>query len=180
MNYGQIHVPENAHDRNVSHISGILARRMGVPEEDTEQIEFAALYHDEGKSLIPPAILNKPGRLTPEEYSLVKTHAEIGGRMMADMVEAYRLAEVISRYHHEQWGGTGYEGLKGEAIPWQARIVGLADVVDALLSPRPYKEPWSFQETMEYVRQQRGKHFDPKVADALLECAGDVQALYCK
>jgi response regulator RpfG family c-di-GMP phosphodiesterase len=125
--------------------------------------------------------LNKPGKLTGEEFDIVKSHAIKGSEMMNRSLRICELATIISRYHHERWNGqNGYEGLHGYNIPWAARITGVADVVDALLSERPYKSRWSFQETMEYIRQERGLHFDPLMVDALIDCAHEIEAIYSK
>lgn len=130
----------------------------------------------------------KPGKLTPEEFDIMKTHSRIGGDAIRSAINnalqiymeqnvdggptamAYlEEAEKIARYHHERWDGSGYpEGLKGEEIPLSARLMAVADVFDALTSPRIYKEPWDFEEAIGHIREQRGLHFDPDVVDALV------------
>jgi len=136
----------------------------------------SATLHDIGKVGIPDEILLKPGKLTPEEWQIMKTHASLGGeairRAQSDgdtPIEFLAHASDIAQNHHERWNGSGYpRGLSGTAIPLSARIMALADVFDALLSRRPYKAPFSMQETRHHIVSARGTHFDPDVVDAFL------------
>lgn len=136
----------------------------------------SAPLHDIGKVGIPDAILQKPGPLTPEEWAVMKTHAEIGAeaidRAEADIettVDFLVLAKEIAHWHHEKWDGSGYpDGLAAEAIPLSARLMALADVFDALISVRVYKPAMSYEEAREVILAGRGRHFDPDVVDAFL------------
>ena len=136
----------------------------------------SAPLHDIGKVGIPDHILHKPGKLTPEEWEIMKTHTVIGAeaieRAEVDVsapVPFLTLAKEIARWHHEKWDGSGYpDGLSGEAIPLSARLMALADVFDALISPRVYKPPMSFAEARSIIHEGRGKHFDPDIVDAFI------------
>ncbi|HTZ00210.1 MAG TPA: HD domain-containing phosphohydrolase, partial [Rhodocyclaceae bacterium] len=136
----------------------------------------SAPLHDIGKVGIPDAILRKPGPLSADEWRIMKTHARLGSeaidlaeRDAAEPVEFLDLAKEIAHWHHEKWDGSGYpDGLAGDAIPVSARIMALADVFDALISPRVYKAPMSFAEAREIIAAGRGQHFDPEMAGAFL------------
>lgn len=137
----------------------------------------SAPLHDIGKVGVPDAILQKPGPLTPEEWTIMKTHSRLGSEAieMAERdatrpVEFLALAKEIAHWHHEKWDGSGYpDGLAGEAIPLSARLMALADVFDALISPRVYKAPMPFDKAREIIAAGRASHFDPDVTDAFLE-----------
>ena len=126
--------------------------------------------HDIGKVGTPDYILLKPGRLTPEEFEIMKQHARIGYEILCDSVSPLlRCAAVVSRTHHEKYDGSGYpDGLAGEAIPLHGRIVAVADVFDALTSARPYKQAWTLEAAMEHLQRGAGSHFDPVCIKALL------------
>jgi putative two-component system response regulator len=128
--------------------------------------------HDIGKIGIPDAIMLKPGKLTKEEFDVMKTHPEIGAEILGESdSDLLDLAKTVSLTHHEKWDGSGYpNGLAGEDIPIAGRIVAVADVFDALTSRRPYKEPWSVEETLKYMEQQKGIHFDPALIEAMQRC----------
>jgi len=148
-----------------------------LSERNIQLLPKSAPLHDIGKVGIPDHILLKPGKLTPEEWNIMRTHAKLG----SDAIEAAEkdamhpveflvLAKEIAHYHHEKWDGTGYpEGLVGEAIPISARFMALADVFDALISPRVYKSPMATGKAREIIVEARGRHFDPDVADAFVE-----------
>ncbi len=159
------------HTQRVGWLSGKIAAYMNLPEHQVEMIRMAAPLHDIGKIGIPDAVLLKPGRFEEAEFEVMKTHTVIGHRILeGTSFSVLQLAGIIAKYHHEKWDGTGYpEGLKGEQIPLPARIVALADFYDALTHERPYKRAWTPLETLEEVQRQRGKHFDPLVADAFHE-----------
>lgn len=134
-----------------------------------------APMHDIGKILVPDSILKKPGKLTPEEFNVMKRHAEAGGSVVREVLsgitdeEYLTFAADIATYHHERWDGTGYpKRLKGEEIPLSARIMAIADVYDALISERCYKEPVPPEEAFEIIREESGSHFDPKLAAVFL------------
>ncbi|WP_076421011.1 HD domain-containing phosphohydrolase [Colwellia sp. UCD-KL20] len=153
------------HVMRMSHYSQVIALAYGLSKAHSENILNAAPMHDIGKIGIADSIMLKPGKLTDEEFSIMKTHPQIGAEILGETdSELLCLAKVVSLTHHEKWDGTGYPNqLKGEAIPIEGRIVALADVFDALTSKRPYKEAWSVEKTMDYIRSQSGKHFDPEL-----------------
>ena len=138
-------------------------------------LKRAAPMHDIGKIVVPDAILKKPGRLTPEEFQLIKNHAPEGGRIIHEILDGYEDPEYIqitadiATHHHEKWDGSGYpDGLKGDAIPLSARIMAIADVFDALVSPRIYKSPMSYEEAFSLIKENIGIHFDPIIAQEFL------------
>ena len=138
-------------------------------------LKRAAPMHDIGKIVVPDSILKKPGRLTKSEFALMKRHAAEGGRIVHEILDGYEDPEYIqitadiAAHHHEKWNGEGYpDGLAGEAIPLSARIMALADVFDALVSPRIYKSPMSYEEAFEIIKESSGVHFDPIIAQEFL------------
>lgn len=149
----------------------LLALRLGFSEADAEELLNAAPMHDVGKIGIPDAILRKPGKLDAQEWRVMQSHTTIGAEILGeDDSTLMKLAHSIALYHHEKWDGSGYPaGLKGEAIPIEARIVALADVFDALTSERPYKKAWSVEDAVALIEQERGKHFDPNVVEVFLQ-----------
>lgn len=160
-----------------------------VDKEMILNIERNAATHDIGKVGIPDAILKKPGKLTPDEWQIMKTHAAIGGdifkNIRKDMSmfdhDFYAVAEDICRSHHEKYDGSGYpEGLKGQDIPLVARIVALADVFDALTSKRVYKRAFSFEEAIEIIHKDKSIHFDPYVVDAFDASIDEIHEIYLK
>ncbi|TVY01965.1 HD domain-containing phosphohydrolase [Cohnella terricola] len=159
------------HTQRVGRLSGMIAGKLGFSEEQVDAIRKAAPLHDIGKIGIPDDILLKPGRFEPHEFERMKTHTTIGANILGgSFFNILRLAGVIAQSHHEKWDGTGYpDGLSGEGIPIEARIVALADFYDALTHERPYKRAWTPEETLEEIRRQRGAHFDPRVVDAFVE-----------
>jgi putative two-component system response regulator len=168
------------HTRRVGGLSAALARLAGWPEEELDVLRRAAMLHDIGKIGIPDRVLLKPGKLTNEEFDLIKTHTALGARILAgSRFRILQLAEEIASYHHEKWNGAGYLGLKGESIPPVARIVAVADVFDVLTHSRPYKNAWPMEKALELMVRERGKHFDPHFVDCLnrLVGMGDLFAL---
>ncbi|MGE6460534.1 response regulator [Pseudoalteromonas tetraodonis] len=158
------------HIARMSQYSKVLALALGMNEQHAELLRQAAPMHDVGKIGIPDSILLKPGKLTPDEFAHMKEHAAIGAKILANSPSPLlQLAHVLAIEHHEKWDGTGYpNGLKGEEISIEGRIVAIADVFDALTSKRPYKEPWSIEQTLEHMKQQAGKHFDPQLVDLFI------------
>ncbi len=159
------------HVKRVAEYSYLLAKKYGLPEVECELLRHAAPMHDIGKVAIPDAILNKPARLTPEERMVMERHAEIGYRVMSGSTrEILNAAAVIAGNHHEKWDGTGYPAkLKETQIPLYGRIVSVADVFDALITPRVYKEAWPIEKITAYFEAEKGKHFDPQLVDILLD-----------
>ncbi|AUB82859.1 HD-GYP domain-containing protein [Candidatus Thiodictyon syntrophicum] len=149
-----------------------LAATIGWSPAECDLLELAAAMHDTGKIGIPDAILRKPGKLDPDEWTAMKTHCVIGFSILSSSeAPVFRLAAEIARYHHERWDGSGYlEGLAGEAIPESARIVAVADVFDALSMKRPYKEAWPLEQVMATLRAGAGSHFDPSLIAAFEGC----------
>lgn len=169
--------------RTQTYVKCVLdALKNGHPELTEERCDFivqAAPLHDIGKITIPDHILLKPGKLTPDEFSVMKTHAEKGAKIlrsaaqeMGDYGEFLIEAESIAQTHHEKWDGSGYpRGLVGEAIPISGRVMAIADVYDALRSARPYKEAFSHEKAMMIITEGRGSHFDPEIVDAFFSMA---------
>lgn len=154
----------------MAHLAGLIADGMGMSDDDARMVEFAAPLHDLGMIALPDAILLKRGSLTGEENAVMRRHPRIGYGLLCDGSNRFiSTSALIALRHHERYDGRGYpDGLAGEAIPVHARIVALADVLDALISPRPYREAWDLGRALEYLRGQRGLHFDPACVDALL------------
>ena len=168
------------HIQRVAEISYMLAKFLGLPEVEVERIRLAAPMHDLGKVGIPDAILNKPGRFTDDEYAIMKTHSEIGYNMLHNSKrKLLRFAAEIARSHHERWDGRGYpKGIAGEDIPLAGRICSVADVLDALSSPRCYKQPWPEDKVKEEFQKQRGGQFQPELVDVLMEHWDEIYRLY--
>ena len=157
------------HTKRVAEVSAKLAQAIGLPPATVELIRRAAPLHDIGKVAIPDNILLKAGPLTAPEFATMKTHTVIGSVMLADgRSELVRVSQRIARSHHEWWDGSGYpDKTSREAIPLEARIVAIADFLDALTHDRPYRPAWSLPDTLEEIAARAGIHFDPKIATAL-------------
>jgi HD-GYP domain-containing protein (c-di-GMP phosphodiesterase class II) len=168
---------DNTHEHNqrVGHLAALLARRVGLGDRMVWLVRQAAPLHDIGKIAIPDSILLKPGRLSDEEFEVVKTHALLGARVLAGAEsELLEVAERIVRSHHERWDGDGYpEGLVGEDIPSVGRITHVADVFDVLVHERPYKDSWSVEAAAEEIRAGAGTQFDPDVVQAFDDLGED-------
>ena len=159
------------HVKRVASISYELALRCGLSQMECQNIRSASPMHDVGKIGIPDSILMKPGALSEEEFEIMKTHAKIGHDILAhSKKEVLKVASIIAYEHHEKWDGSGYpNGKIGDDIHIYGRITAVADVFDALLHKRCYKEPWSIDKVIELFKDQRGKHFEPKLVDILLD-----------
>ncbi|WP_108944559.1 response regulator [Shewanella halifaxensis] len=153
------------HVIRMSHYARLLAVESGLPDKYCELIYNAAPMHDIGKIGTPDAILKKPDKLNEQEWLEMQRHAEIGAEIIGEHNDPLlEMARRIALTHHEKWDGTGYpNGLSGEEIPIEGRIVAIADVFDALTSIRPYKQAWSVAETMDLFERESGKHFDPEL-----------------
>ncbi|MEC4592003.1 MULTISPECIES: HD domain-containing phosphohydrolase [Nitrospirillum] len=167
------------HVNRIGALSGRIARLAGWLEPDAELLASAAPLHDIGKVSIPDAILLKPGKLSDPEWQVMKTHADAGASILrGSKIPVLDLAAEIAVTHHEKWDGSGYpQGLAGETIPMSGRIVAVADVFDALLSRRPYKEPWTVNQVADHLRAQSGRHFDPALVDLVLANLEELLAL---
>lgn len=156
------------HSRRVTEMTVRIARKMGMDKEALAHVYRGALLHDIGKMGIPDSILLKPGKLTNEEWAIMKKHPDYAFRLLSP-IDYLRPAIDIPYCHQEKWDGTGYpRGLKGEQIPLPARIFAVVDVWDALSSDRPYRKAWPKEKVMELIREESGKHFDPKVVEVFL------------
>lgn len=157
------------HIRRVGELSGLIALELGLPPAEAEELGRAATLHDIGKIGIPDHVLLKPGRLTPEEFEIMKTHTTIGARILAgSRSPVLQTAREIALTHHERWDGRGYAGLVGAEIPLSGRIVAVADTFDALTQHRPYKPAWSWDVAVAAIDDERGRQFDAEVVDAFL------------
>ena len=157
------------HTERVGQMAALLARQLGLPDPQVSLIRRAAPLHDVGKIGIPDAVLLKLGKLTLDEFELVKTHTTIGARILSgSRFGVLRLAEEIAFSHHERWDGDGYVGIRQDQIPLAGRIVAVADVFDALTQKRPYKAAWPIVEAIAEIERQRTRQFDPEIVDAFL------------
>jgi putative nucleotidyltransferase with HDIG domain len=167
----------HGHIRRVQQHSVSLARHMGVHDELLiKAIEAASLLHDMGKLAVPENILNKPGRLTRQEFEIMKTHSSVGADILAAVAFPYPVVPIV-RHHHENWDGSGYpDRLGGTDIPIGARILAVADCFDALTSDRPYRLRMSEAEAFSILQARRGSMYDPLVVDAFIEMQTQPQA----
>lgn len=165
-----------AHIVRMAHFSQLIARNLGWDAAQQDLIFEAAPMHDIGKVGTPDNILLKPGRLTPEEFEVMKEHATVGWDILkGSNSPILQMGGEIALAHHEKFDGSGYpSGLAGEDIPLVGRIVAVADVFDALTSERPYKQAWEVDKAVEFMKEGRGKHFDPACLDAFFESFDDV------
>jgi putative nucleotidyltransferase with HDIG domain len=161
------------HARRVVDLTMKMARVMGIDKKKLVHIYRGALLHDIGKMALPDSILSKTAELNEEEKAIMQSHPTVAYEMLST-VPFLQPALDIPRYHHEWWNGEGYpNGLKEEKIPLAARIFAVVDVWDALLSDRPYRKAWSKEQTIQYLKDQRGKRFDPKIVDTFLALEKD-------
>ncbi len=190
------------HVLRVGRCAEIIALELGLGEELAGRLRHAAALHDIGKVAVPDSILLKPGRLDEAEMAVMRGHCECGrnicspgswplpeaagpGSRVAPVVAStgispiMRMAAIVAYTHHEKWDGTGYpQGLSGDQIPIEGRITALVDVLDALLSCRPYKQAMTWEEAIQIIRENRGRHFDPAVVDAFLKCQDRIRQVY--
>jgi putative two-component system response regulator len=169
-----------SHIVRMSHYATVLGRASGMTEDECDILFHATPMHDVGKLGIPDRILLKPGKLTVEEFAIMKQHTVIGANLLSGSQSAVlKMGEVIALTHHEKWDGSGYPNrIAGEDIPLSGRICAIADVFDALSSKRCYKDPWPLEKTLNEIRSQAGKQFDPHlvtVFDELLPVIIDIQ-----
>jgi putative two-component system response regulator len=164
------------HILRMSQYSHLLAKAAGMGPEQAELLLNAAPMHDIGKIGIPEDILLKEGRLTAKEWTMMQAHTTIGARIIENHSKLMTTARLVALTHHERWDGSGYPyGLKASEIPFEGRIVAIADVFDALTSDRPYKEAWTLEHALALIEEQQGKHFDPTLARLFLELIPEIQ-----
>ncbi|MGL5502811.1 MAG: HD-GYP domain-containing protein, partial [Aeromonas veronii] len=158
------------HVKRVALYTEQFCHLMGMSEEQSELVKRASPLHDIGKVGIPDAILHKPGKLTPEEWEIMKTHAQLGQDMLSGSdLALFQIGATIAGNHHEKWNGSGYpRGLKGADIPLEGRIVALADVFDALGSDRCYKKAWPLDKVLALIEEEKGQHFDPQLVELMM------------
>jgi response regulator RpfG family c-di-GMP phosphodiesterase len=158
------------HVRRMAQVCHLLALESGMPDDETAVLMHAAPMHDVGKIATPDAVLLKPGRLTPEEWDIMKQHPTIGLQILdGSQRPILKAAAVIAHQHHEKWDGSGYpQGLKGPDIHPYARIVAVADVFDALTHERVYKKAWPIDQVRDYLHEVAGQHLDPYYVDILI------------
>lgn len=159
------------HVIRMSHFSKVLALAAGLSEAAAEELLNAAPMHDVGKIGIPDAVLRKPGKLDEQEWAVMRQHVEIGAKIIGEHSSGLlRTAQRIALTHHEKWDGSGYpNGLSGEDIPLEGRIVAIADVFDALTSVRPYKAAWSVEDAVALLHRESGRHFDPRLVELFVQ-----------
>jgi len=165
------------HSRNVAQISRIIAIKAGYSADETAVIEQAGLLHDVGKSDVPFGLLNKPGALTPEEYSIVKKHTEDGYRQIMGTIQALTIAASVAKEHHERLDGSGYFHLSNGSISHYSRLIAVADVFDALVSRRAYKEAWDTERAVRYLADNE-KYFDCTIVGCLVSVLDQVLEIY--
>ncbi len=172
-------IENSQHVKRVGYISAFLAQKIGFSPHGVEMMHLAASIHDVGKLAIDDKILNKPGKLTPEEFEQIKNHCRYGYELlMNSQRELLKEAAIIAYEHHENYDGSGYpRGLAGNDIHLSSRIVALVDVFDALATKRVYKEKWPQDEIIEYIRSQRGIKFDPYIVDIFFDHMDDINKI---
>lgn len=158
------------HVQRVSEYAEFIATQLGLSDSEINILRIISPMHDIGKIAIEDHILKKPGKLTPDEYTRMKQHATLGYEMLKNSnLELFKFAAIVAHEHHEKWDGSGYpRGIKEDEIHIFGRIVAFADVFDALISERVYKSAWPVEKIIEFAREQRGLHFDPKIVDIFL------------
>lgn len=167
------------HVLRMSEYARLLAAKIGLKEDNCTLIKNASPLHDIGKIGIPDTILTKPGKLSSEEWEIMKRHTTIGAEILSQSSSLFiGLGQKIALTHHERWDGSGYpNGLKGEEIPLVGRICGLCDVFDALTSKRPYKEEWPIDKAVEEILRCKGTHFEPRLVDKFIEILPEIVSI---
>lgn len=167
------------HIIRMSRYSQLLALAAGMDEDEAERLLNASPMHDIGKIGIPDNVLLKPGKLDADEWKIMKTHVNIGVEILSGSdSELMDMAAEVAQNHHEKWDGSGYPcALAGEDIPLTGRVVAVADVFDALTTERPYKDAWPVEKAVEFLKDQRGKHFEPRLVELFVEILPDILAV---
>jgi putative two-component system response regulator len=173
------HVETGEHVQRIGLFSAMLARKLGLSSDDAAALGHVATLHDIGKICIPDSILTKPGKLSAEEFEVMKTHTTRGAELLSGLAHPFfERAAVIALHHHERWNGSGYPSrLVGEACPLDARIVAVVDVYDALSQVRCYKQAWDEARILDYFTAERGRLFDPVVTDAFLAALPELKTI---
>lgn len=167
------------HIKRVSEYMRVLGRASGFDEEYVEKLSIASIMHDIGKLMISEEILDKPSKLTDEEYQIMKNHVLYGEALLKNCPgEIMHLACILAKEHHEKWDGTGYLGMKGEEIAYISRLMAVCDVFDALTADRYYKKGWSLEDTFDEIVRLSGKHFDPKVVQLFIIHFDEFKAIH--
>lgn len=162
------------HIKRVSEYVNIMADKLGIKGDERQALAIAAMLHDIGKLNVPESILDKPGKLTPEEFEVIKKHTSDGFTLLENSPgRIMEIGRVIALEHHERWDGKGYIGKKGEEIDFYARIMAVCDVFDALVSKRSYKDGWPPEKAREEILSQSGRQFDPELVKVFDECYPD-------
>jgi response regulator RpfG family c-di-GMP phosphodiesterase len=169
-----------SHISRVAHYSKLMAKGYGLDEDEQELIFYASPLHDIGKVGINDNVLLKPGKLTPEEFEIMKGHSQIGYEILKSSENPYlRAGAIIAHTHHEKFDGSGYpRGIKGDDIHIYGRITAIADVFDALTSERPYKKAWSFNDAAALIKNESGLHFDPELVTIFIDHIDTVREIY--
>ena len=167
------------HIIRMSRYSQLLGLAAGMSETEAEVLLNASPMHDIGKIGIPDRVLLKPGKLDAEEWKIMQTHVDIGVEILSGSdSELMNMAAEVAQNHHEKWDGSGYpRALAGEKIPLTGRVVAIADVFDALTTERPYKKAWPIEEAVEFLQEQKSKHFEPRLVDLFIEILPDILAI---
>ncbi|MPN00512.1 hypothetical protein SDC9_147707 [bioreactor metagenome] len=160
---------EDAHSKRVSVICEAIGKAYNLSDDEIKELRLAGELHDIGKIAVDEVILDKPGKLSQEEWEQIRRHPETGYRLLATSSRHYDIAEYVLA-HHERWDGTGYpRGLRGEEIPWKARIISIADSFDAMTCERPYRKSFTEEEAIIEIKNSAGKQFDPEIARVFVE-----------
>jgi len=167
------------HIMRLGHYVRLLTCKVGLTDVEAEQMMSASIMHDVGKIGIPDHILLKPGKLTPEEFEIIKKHPQMGAEIIGEHESGLlQLSRAIALTHHEKWNGKGYpSGLMGEEIPLAGRVTAIADIFDALTSVRPYKEAWSVDEALDWIQKESGEALDPNLVTLFIELRPEVEKI---
>jgi response regulator RpfG family c-di-GMP phosphodiesterase len=170
------------HVKRVAEIGKIIGKAIGLNDSELAVLELAAAFHDIGKVSVPDKILNKPGKLTAEEYEILKQHSAIGCAILNKSNRPlFKYGAIIAGQHHEKYDGTGYpRGLKDQEIHLFGRIIAIAAIFDALICRRVYKKAWTFEEAVEYIEKQKGTQFDPALIEKFLDNIEEIKEIYRK
>lgn len=167
------------HVMRLGHYVRLLACKAGLTDVEADQMMSASIMHDIGKIGIPDDVLLKPAKLTPEEFEIIKKHTKIGAEIIGEHeTKLLELSRVVALTHHEKWNGSGYpNGLKGDGIPFAGRLTAIADIFDALTSMRPYKEAWSVDKALDWIKKESGEALDPKLVPMFIEMRTEVEKI---